>query len=309
MPDSPIEPREHYVYALYREDGTTPFYIGMGKGRRWLAHDRPNVSDKSPKSNTVRKVKRLLGHIPKAKLAEGLTSVEAFVLEATLIAKWGRIPLGPLTNFTAGGDGVTGHPPESRAKQSEANRRAWADPVKRAARLAAIAASKAAWSPEKREEIRLANVAQQQAIRAQHSKARTTYWLAQNGGPPKGRAQDNRRQWMLDQWQNPETRKVLEAGRDGAVQAARSAKAIEKRRAAAHAYWSDPENIARRSRPKEPKEPYDSDRRSAALRKMWAGKRESILEKRRISKQSHTTTSRSRMDRKNSRSDSRPNPE
>lgn len=114
MPDEPIEPREHYVYALFREDGVTPFYIGMGKGKRWIQHERWHNSDqvKGPKWFIIdRMLKRGLS-IPRAKLKENLTVSEALAFEIETIAKIGRYPKGPLANMTDGGDSVRGMTPE-----------------------------------------------------------------------------------------------------------------------------------------------------------------------------------------------------
>lgn len=107
MPETPIEPREHYVYALYREDGVTPFYIGMGKGDRWMDHETlAQYRRRSHKWNIIKGMLERGMEVPKAKLAEGLTRPEAMALEMGFIAKIGRRPNGPLVNLTAGGDGV-----------------------------------------------------------------------------------------------------------------------------------------------------------------------------------------------------------
>jgi len=96
----------YYVYILSREDGT-PFYVGFGKGNRWLDHERSCKSKErdSHRSRIIRGMLESGVSIPKVKLAEGLTRDEAVALEIRTIAEIGREPLGPLVNQTAGGDG------------------------------------------------------------------------------------------------------------------------------------------------------------------------------------------------------------
>jgi hypothetical protein len=43
---------QNYVYALFREDGVTPFYIGIGKGSRWLAHEKYAWRNRGYKART-----------------------------------------------------------------------------------------------------------------------------------------------------------------------------------------------------------------------------------------------------------------
>lgn len=241
MSETPIEPREHYVYALYREDGVTPFYIGVGKGYRWQAHDNVAKADRSPKARIIRKVQRLTGkRVPKAKLYEGLTRVEALAIEVRLIAEIGRIPDGPLANATAGGEGVTDHPKNSREKQREANRRAWANPEKRATRIAAMRAAKAAWTPEQRENFRIANAARQQAIRDRLSAIATERWARIDRPPPK---------IYVPHPHTEQTRAAQEAGRQRAVLKAATPEVNEKRKASLRTYWAkNREEILRRRR-------------------------------------------------------------
>ena len=107
----------YYTYAYLRED-LTPYYIGMGKGRRaW--DKRHNVS--LPPKERIQIIK------------EGLTREEASSLEIELIATYGRKDLGTgiLYNRTDGGDGAAQkgaangmygktHSLEARAKIREA---------------------------------------------------------------------------------------------------------------------------------------------------------------------------------------------
>jgi hypothetical protein len=106
----------HYVYALFRADGS-PFYIGLGKGRRWLRHERGTGINRR-KNATVRQTLSALGDLPKVKLAEHLTIEQARAYERAFIAAIGRAPHGPLTNLTDGGEGVLGRfvSPEERER-------------------------------------------------------------------------------------------------------------------------------------------------------------------------------------------------
>lgn len=103
----------HYTYAYLRENGT-PYYIGMGQGRRaWSKRHYVSL----PPLDRIQIIK------------EGMTRKEAIDLEIALIAKYGRKDLGTgiLYNQTNGGDGGAQigekngmygrkHTPESREK-------------------------------------------------------------------------------------------------------------------------------------------------------------------------------------------------
>ena len=147
MTDHPVPRSDFYVYALFLEDGETPFYIGKGCGNRIDVHDldarkRPRYR----KDNIIRDMwARGVAYVPRMKLAEGLTNDMANRIEMDLIRLVGRMPNGPLANHTDGGDGTINMSPESKARQTEANKRSWADPEIRAKRVSGM---KAAWTPE-----------------------------------------------------------------------------------------------------------------------------------------------------------------
>lgn len=148
MTETPVQHRDYYVYALFREDGATPFYIGKGRGNRIDIHERQAHRFTSHKDRIIQNMRAAgVRDIPKAKLIEGLTDPEAKDIEVTLIYLLGRWPHGPLANLTNGGDGVSDLSPESKAKQTAANVRSWADPIVRKKRSDGM---KAAWTDEKR---------------------------------------------------------------------------------------------------------------------------------------------------------------
>jgi len=119
---------EFYVYVYYKPNGT-PFYVGKGKGKRYLSHlqeaKKEITSDCNRlKISTIRKILRS-GQEPIIKVINvNLEENNAFELEEYLISTIGRIDLGtgPLTNLTKGGDGTSGHThtEESKLKISNA---------------------------------------------------------------------------------------------------------------------------------------------------------------------------------------------
>lgn len=116
-----------YVYQLRLDIESSPFYIGKGKNRRAWEHLLPCChSDDSHKSNKIRKAYREDNIILVEFLRENVTEKQAHRLEKYWIAKVGRsdLGLGPLTNHTNGGDGVSGQivSEETRLKLSIASR-------------------------------------------------------------------------------------------------------------------------------------------------------------------------------------------
>lgn len=112
---------EFYVYLLLREDGATPFYVGKGKADRWNDHERQAHKKATYKNHVIRQIVAAIGHVPKIKIAEGLTQNEAVLLEVSTIAEYGRHPEGLLTNRTRGGEGCVDPSPEVRKAMGAAN--------------------------------------------------------------------------------------------------------------------------------------------------------------------------------------------
>lgn len=101
---------DFYVYVLFRHDTGQPFYVGKGRGDRWLRHDKDRPSDSNRHKRAVIKRAQDAGaEIPRIKIASGLSEPEAFEIEKLFISAIGRQHVGgPLTNLTDGGDGESG---------------------------------------------------------------------------------------------------------------------------------------------------------------------------------------------------------
>lgn len=105
--------RKSYVYVLFRPTGV-PCYVGKGVGNRWNVHEREG----SHNQHLDRIIRAAGGELPKIKVREQLTDLEAREIEMALIGAIGRGKDGPLVNLTNGGEGFLGgrHTAESREK-------------------------------------------------------------------------------------------------------------------------------------------------------------------------------------------------
>lgn len=108
---------KYYVYGLYEEGSSLPFYIGKGCGRRARRYALDKKRSHSyildcKFKNLKRKNKKLESKI----LQEGLSEAEALEIERQLIKKYGKRcdNTGILFNFTDGGD----QPPSVNAIRS-----------------------------------------------------------------------------------------------------------------------------------------------------------------------------------------------
>jgi hypothetical protein len=128
--------RRFYVYVLFRPNGQ-PFYVGKGIGRRVFNHETEakNTSIRTHKLNVIRAITRQGGQIGYALPLACDDKNEAHTFEIKLISEIGRhdLRLGPLTNQTDGGEGVTGLSAETMAKKAANLGGASTDPERRVA--------------------------------------------------------------------------------------------------------------------------------------------------------------------------------
>ena len=124
--------KEFYVYEYWRLDNNTCFYVGKGKGNRYI--------DMNYRSNHF---KNIINKVPTVviKVFENIDEQTAFDLECTLIHKYvfeegynikcltqtlnNKEPY--LVNLTWGGEGISGHKKslESKIKQSNKMKLVW----------------------------------------------------------------------------------------------------------------------------------------------------------------------------------------
>jgi len=120
----------YYVY-VYKDPRTyTPFYVGMGHGRRKYTHltearNKPEPTQGEHKLNAIRALLRKNLEPIIVTVDDRLTKEEAAEMEELLIAVIGRndLGLGPLTNLTDGGDGTRGWSEEQRRAARERTER------------------------------------------------------------------------------------------------------------------------------------------------------------------------------------------
>ena len=117
-----LDPREEgeYKYGEY-EFEYEPFYIGKGKDYRYKRHLRESEYSKNNnyKNNKIKKIISC-GLKPNViKFIENLTESLAHELEEKMILEIGRhdLGLGPLANFTNGGEGNSGQIMSEETKQ------------------------------------------------------------------------------------------------------------------------------------------------------------------------------------------------
>jgi len=98
-----------YIYIHFRKDNLQPFYVGKGKGKRFLSNRSRNIYWK--------RIVNKYGYFPQI-MENNLTEEQAFEREKFYIQILGR---ENLCNMTDGGDGSTGCIPsqETRKKMSE----------------------------------------------------------------------------------------------------------------------------------------------------------------------------------------------
>lgn len=293
-----VRPSDYYVYMLYREDGVTPFYVGLGRKNRWLQHEQKAKPGGTHKDNIIWGMKSRQIVVPKTKVAENLSKAQAVSLEIALIAAFGRVPSGPLVNRTRGGDGVIDIPRDSllsmaqkarerfssesaRKAHSEAIRKAWGDKnsVKRlrqselttrhfadeSMRLACSEKSRKAWSdPEFREKNLAARWTEE--LRKRHSDRC-------KGKPLSPQTKEKLRAARLAHIALPGTReKYSLAIKNGFI----ALGTAEKLRASANARWeSDDERALQSDRMKQVlADPDVKEKMRTSSKKRWANDEE-----------------------------------
>ncbi len=109
-----------YVYVLCRPEGQ-PFYVGKGVKLRCLHHEADARTTKTltHKLNVIRAIIREGKSVRYRIDSSYLTEADALARERALIAQLGRhdLKLGPLTNQTDGGEGVSNPSEESRQRR------------------------------------------------------------------------------------------------------------------------------------------------------------------------------------------------
>lgn len=101
----------NYNYDEYHFD-YEPFYVGKGKGNRYLEHTYKNKDTEHLwSSRKMRSIFRETGNFPLCiKIKENISDKEAITLEIKMISLIGRSDRkkGPLVNLTDGGEGAVG---------------------------------------------------------------------------------------------------------------------------------------------------------------------------------------------------------
>lgn len=99
----------YYVYILF-DWLAIPRYIGKGKKDRIDGHEKQSSKINWLKNEFIEQTWIMLGEIPKLKIRENITEIEAIETEVALITAIGRIDIktGQLTNLTDGGEGLSG---------------------------------------------------------------------------------------------------------------------------------------------------------------------------------------------------------
>jgi hypothetical protein len=119
---------EYYVYQLRVEGDELPFYVGKGHSDRAYRHlgSKEVANGNLHKQRKIAKARREGKEILVEFIEENLTEAESFAREIFWIAYFGRndLGIGPLTNMTNGGEGMSGYvfSAETRKKLSAASK-------------------------------------------------------------------------------------------------------------------------------------------------------------------------------------------
>ena len=176
----------YYTYAYLRKEDRTPYYIGKGKGKR--AYDRSTHRVRVPDDRD-----RIVF------LKENVSEKEALAYEREMIQFYGRKDLGTgiLRNMSDGGEGAPNPSPESRKKNSERNKKAYAEGTNPLSRLTA------------EERIEYGKIAAKSRSEGQWLKDNPEYNGGSLGRTPEQHSADSARaaqkgivKWVKDKWEN-----------------------------------------------------------------------------------------------------------
>jgi hypothetical protein len=119
-----LDPRKpgKYKYGEYEFD-YEPFYVGKGENNRINIHLNGYILENDPnkmKTNIIKKIIRETSNEPiRIFYKENMVEQDAFDLETLMIITIGRkdLGLGPLTNMTNGGEGLSGRIVSEKEKE------------------------------------------------------------------------------------------------------------------------------------------------------------------------------------------------
>ena len=178
--------KDFYTYAYLRKGDRTPYYVGKGRGKR--AYDRHTHRVKVPDDRD-----RIIF------LKENISEKEAWDYEREMIQFYGRKDLGTgiLRNLSDGGEGPANPSPESRKKNSERNKKAYANGTNPLSRLT------------KEERIKYGKIAAKSRRESQWLKDNPEYNGGSLGRTSEQHSADSARaaqkgivQWSKDKWEN-----------------------------------------------------------------------------------------------------------
>lgn len=133
--------KPYYVYILSKPDGT-PFYVGLGCGRRVFKHewDARKSGKNVHRLNIIRQIRAAGGEVGKAIDSWHDDLKSASDREIALIASIGRQDLGtgPLVNQTSGGNFTWKLGPAGRKAASRRTKQHFTDPLRREKQRQAI---------------------------------------------------------------------------------------------------------------------------------------------------------------------------
>ncbi len=173
-----MDEKRFYVYAYLREDGT-PYYIGKGCKNRAYDYHRHNIKPPKDKNRIIF-------------LKKGLTDQEAYDYEKEMISFYGRKDLGTgiLRNLSDGGHGPLNPSPESRKKNSERNKKAYAEGKHPLSKLT------------KFERVIYGHLATEARKKSEWFKENPEYWGGSLGRTPEKHKKDSKKAWQkgLSKW-------------------------------------------------------------------------------------------------------------